>query len=648
MKKIDINTINYVVFDFETAPINSGKRPPAPFMCGICTRFDAEYADEIIEDEHDRPRIIASLTLDKLEACVARGAWIVGHNLAFDIAVLLEWGGERAECFFDVNRNKVLDTMVLGFLDFPDVKKALKEHHDIFFREGKEEKDELAEDAYEKYQRGELPKRAATHYMEFLIDLDREKVRKYCLADVRKTEDLLLFHGPRICDQIFDERFHLPSHLRPEAGYDAGVIESRMMLECAKWYKEGVRLAADWQKTALERNLAETLKVLASLPAPFNEEVVLNSPKQLINNLDLEDKLVEEPICTDKGSISVGKAHLKENINDAELAEKILLYRELRTQRSTFIVGLYEAMEKDNVLHANWNPIGARTGRFTSSPNLQNLPKTTAEIEQLEAVRRCIIPRKGYTFLGFDFSGQETRLIAHFCAKGALYEAYAKDKYADPHEATRRMLEKQDIKVNGKAPTRGMAKTLNFAIAYGMGASGVAKVLGIEKGTALDIIRAFVAENSTTLFRWLNSPEYTQPFYTLNGRRYFFKEEECFKRVNALIQGSAADQTKNAVIRIVEKLRGEDARLVLSVHDELLFEVKQGNEELTACAIKEAMVNEPRICLPVVVDGYIARDNWHDKEKIELPETKEIDRIPPYEHAFVYPYASYWEMGRID
>lgn len=264
------------------------------------------------------------------------------------------------------------------------------------------------------------------------------------------------------------------------------------------------------------------------------------------------------------------------------------------------------ASKQEGRIHIKWNQIrnytdtGARTGRLSSSPNLQNIPTNwealTGRLESLgvtqtwsmPAVRKYIVPRPGYVFISRDYSAQEMRLLAHF-AGGALLESIQENPTTDVHQ----------IAAGIANISRKEAKTLGFAVLYGAGVGRIAESLHIPVDEATSIktrylrampeIKQFTKELSERSHMGL-------PIETLAGRKYYAESPKVvmgrlrtfeYKLANYKIQGSAADQTKQAMYDYSQ--RSSQGHIVLSVHDQLVVEVPKDSVASEMSQLEAAM-----------------------------------------------------------
>jgi DNA polymerase-1 len=294
------------------------------------------------------------------------------------------------------------------------------------------------------------------------------------------------------------------------------------------------------------------------------------------------------------------------------LPEKILRYRELAKLKSTYVDALPELVADDGRVHTRFNQAVAATGRLSSAhPNLQNIPVRT---ELGQRIRRAFIARPGCRLLVADYSQVELRVLAHIAGESALRDAFHRGE--DIHRATAATVFGVDPgMVSGEQ--RRAAKTINFGILYGISAFGLARNLGIPKKQADEFIHAYL-ERYPGVAAYVEETKATAKetgkVTTLYGRvRYLadirsrnraLRENAERMAINARIQGTAADILKLAMIAIHRRLRAEtlEARLLLTVHDELVLEVPEGEMETVGALVQEEMEGVAQLSVPLVVD----------------------------------------------
>jgi DNA polymerase I len=343
------------------------------------------------------------------------------------------------------------------------------------------------------------------------------------------------------------------------------------------------------------------------------ERFNLNSPQQL--GVILFEKL-GYPVLkrTQKTkSYSTGAETLEELAGRGyKIAELLLRYREITKLKSTYIDALPGLVDADGRLHTRYYQAVAATGRLSSAnPNLQNIPIRT---ELGQRIRRAFIAPPGHLLLVADYSQIELRILAHIADEKALIDAFQAGE--DIHRATA-------ATVFGVAPPlvtpdqRRAAKVINFGILYGMSAFGLSQNLGIPPKEAEKFITAYL-DRYPGVRRYveetLASAEKEGKVETLYGRVRWLPDIQSKNRnlrenarrmaINARIQGTAADLLKLAMIAVDRRLReeGSRARLLLTVHDELVLEVPEGEVQAAAKIVKEGMEGVAQLAVPLVVD----------------------------------------------
>ncbi len=352
-------------------------------------------------------------------------------------------------------------------------------------------------------------------------------------------------------------------------------------------------------------------------------EFNVNSPQQLAEILF--DKLNLQLPATRRGR---GKARstaaevLEELALLHELPRKVLEYREVAKLKSTYVDALPRLVHPHTGrLHTSFSQTGTATGRLSSSdPNLQNIPVRT---ELGRQIRAAFVAEPGHVLLSADYSQIELRILAHFSDDAVLVEAFRKSE--DIHSRTA-----QEVfgvgPLGQTAEHRRAAKVINFGIIYGLSPFGLAQQLGIEQREAAQFIAAYFARHrgvkeyldgalaevrkvgfTRTLFGRIRPiPEINSPQVNLRN----FAERAA---LNTPLQGTAADLIKLAMIEIARRLAAEGlrARMILQVHDELLFEVPQGELERVRALVKPAMEQVHALKVPLVAD-LKAGPNWRD------------------------------------
>lgn len=361
----------------------------------------------------------------------------------------------------------------------------------------------------------------------------------------------------------------------------------------------------------------------------------LSSPKQLsdllFNTLGLDKKKSRKI----KTGYSTDAATLEKLQGDHSVVDAILEHRTLTKLKSTYVDALPNLVRPDtHRVHTSFNQTGTSTGRLSSSnPNLQNIPIRTAFSRQ---IRKAFIPEPGWILVGADYSQIELRILAHLSQEPVLLETYQNNQ--DIHTLTARLLlEKDEI----SSEERRLAKIINFGVIYGMGSQRFAREAGVPNTQAREFIERF-NDRYSQVFKYLQqmqreaiSQGYVETI--LGRRRYFNFGSESLRRLrgsnpdaidltkvkardqfdaqslraaaNAPIQGSSADIIKIAMAQLHELLQGYQTRLLLQVHDELVFEMPPEEWQELESKIKSTMESAVSLSVPLRVE-IRSGENW--------------------------------------
>ena len=428
-----------------------------------------------------------------------------------------------------------------------------------------------------------------------LAEIDTGKVAEYCGCDSATA-------------------FQLAEILRNELEKDPQLLKLYDTLELPL-----VKVLADMEK----RGLAIDLESLNQLRDEFSERIriLVNSASEMIGypmNLSspsqvsaiLFDTLGLPPVKkTRKGANSSSIDVLEKLRGKHEFVDIVIEQRELSKLLNTYIGKLpHYVSERDGLIHTSFSQTVTATGRLSSSsPNLQNIPVRTS---QGRKVRRCFIPgTEGNLFITADYSQIELRVLAHLAGPGCLRDSYRKN--LDIHSSTALAL------FGDESPEhRRKAKEVNFSILYGISPWGLSNRLNISRGEASGIINRYLATYPELEFffrKCIADAEATGETRTILGRKRNFKDfvsargsaRNTMERmiVNTIVQGSAADIIKVAMLRVDERLKDiPDTGLVLQVHDELVVTAPEDNIEEITAIIKEEMETAYPLCVPLLVE----------------------------------------------
>jgi DNA polymerase-1 len=371
-------------------------------------------------------------------------------------------------------------------------------------------------------------------------------------------------------------------------------------------------------KMELEEVIAKTK---TELQKEFGTEVNLSSPAQI--GAFLAEKSGVPLSKTKTGQYATNENELLKHKASFPVIEHLLTYREITKLHSTYTDGLLDKMDSEDKIHTTYNLVGISTGRLSSTnPNLQNIPVAS---ELGRHIKSCFTASPGWSLLSFDYSQQELRILAHLSEENKLIEAFASNR--DIHRTTASQL--FDIAYeNVTNEQRYIAKTINFGIIYGMSSYGMSEGLQIPREDADIFIKNFYQtfpKIKTYYDKYLQNAKRDGYVETLLGRRRFVFNypgqkfiDNATRRVlmNYPIQGTAAELMKMAMITVYDKIvrDNSDLRLLLQIHDELVFEVKVVDKPLLQKLIqdiKECMTTVYPLSVPMEV-GVKTGLRWGD------------------------------------
>lgn len=390
----------------------------------------------------------------------------------------------------------------------------------------------------------------------------------------------------------------------------------------AKMEYEGISLDPGFLKE-LEGELSEKLeKIEAQIEEVVGERINLNSPKQV--GVLLFEKLQLPILKKTKTGASTDVEVLEElnAMNVSEVPGLILQYRELGKLQSTYVKALPLLINpKTKRVHTSFNQHVAQTGRLSSThPNLQNIPVRS---ETGKKVRRAFVAKSGYSLLAADYSQVELRLLAHFSEDPTMLKAFRDNQDIHAQTASEIMgVELKDVTPND----RSKAKAVNFGLMYGQSSFGLSKALKISRKEAKEYITTYF-ERFSKVKGFLDSLkekcEKNGYAITLHGRKRLLPDIHSSNRtvkamaermaINSPIQGTAADILKLAMIEIDHVLKDKKmkTKMLLQVHDELIFEVPEGEVEDLKSLVREKMEGVVSLKVPLNVDIGVAQ-NWYE------------------------------------
>nr|MCU0451823.1 DNA polymerase I [Bernardetiaceae bacterium] len=508
----------------------------------------------------------------------------IAQNLKYDLTVLANYGVTLAGPLFD--------TMLAHYLIEP---------------EGRHNMDVLAENFlhYTPISFDDLTRRGKGQAP--IREVPVRQVADYSAEDADITLQLKQVFAPRLVQdgllKLFNE------------------VEVPLVPVLASMERAGVRVdtaALAAYSTELEQQIREAEKKVYE---DAGEEFNIGSPKQLGQILFDKLKLIEKPKKTATGQYATGEEILVQLAPEHPIAQHILDYRQLQKLKSTYVDALPTMLSPvDGLIHTTYNQAVAATGRLSSNnPNLQNIPIRT---EKGREIRRAFVPRdEEHILLSADYSQIELRIMAAFSQDPVMIEAFSTGR--DIHAATAAKIFKvPEDQVDSEMRRR--AKTANFGIIYGISGFGLAQRLNIPRKEAQALIDSYFAEFAAVkayMDQVINTAREREYVETMLGRRRYLRDinsrnftQRGFAErnaINAPIQGSAADLIKLAMINIHAWLAnsGLRSRMILQVHDELVFDVYRPELAEVSQQVKALMESAYPLAVPLVAEVGTGQ-NW--------------------------------------
>ena len=396
-------------------------------------------------------------------------------------------------------------------------------------------------------------------------------------------------------------------------------IEIPLMRILAKMEQDGVLIDPEMLKKQSNEIAIKLKKLEEEAFILAGEEFNLSSPKQL---QEIFYQKLNLPILkkTPKGQPSTAEPVLQELANDYELPKIILKYRTLSKLKSTYTDKLpLEINKRTRRVHTSYNQAVTATGRLSSTePNLQNIPIRT---EEGRRIRQAFIPPKGYKMVSADYSQIEMRIMAHLSKDKGLIKAFLTNH--DIHRAT--AAEVFGVKLEEvRKDQRRAAKAINYGLIYGMSAFGLAQQLNVKRNVAQEYMDLYFQRYPGIKNYMDETREYAHEkgyVETMTGRRLYLPDintsnmarRNAAERaaINAPMQGTSADMMKIAMIKTAAWLEKSkiDAKMIMQVHDELIFEVEENHVDELIKNVKKHMENAMTLNVPLLVDFGIG-DNW--------------------------------------
>ena len=561
-------------FDTETTSLN----PRAADLVGISFSTEPHIGYWV-------PSTAAAL--DALRPIFADSALTkIGHNLKFDLAVLAE-----NDCFV---AGKCYDTMLAHALIDPE------QRHNL---------DTLSEDflQYSTIRFSELlPEAKKGEAIDFSGVLEKD-LANYAIEDADVTLQLWNIFEPKLEESGQSKVFY--------------EIETPLLPVLLAMELEGISMSSETLKEIGASIEGHITNLQNSVFDTAGREFNLNSPKQLGEVLFDELKLVEKPKKTKTGQYATNEQVLSALSAKHPVVSDLLEYRQLSKLRSTYIQALPQEVDpKTGRVHTHYGQVQTATGRLTSNdPNLQNIPIRSPKGRE---IRKAFVPREGWKLLAADYSQIELRILAALTSDTGLLKAFKEGQ--DIHTATAaKIFEASPEDVT--RDQRGTAKMVNFGIPYGISAFGLAQRLGtVSRSEAQEIIDSYFAQFPGIpdyMDAQIESAKSKGYVETICGRRRHLRDINSSNgtvraaaernAINMPIQGTAADMIKIAMVRVQNSISesGLESRMLLQVHDELVFDLHPDEEEALRKIVTEGMVGALELACPIEVEIGIG-ENW--------------------------------------
>ena len=509
----------------------------------------------------------------------------VGHNIKFDIQVLHKYNVKVS--------SPIYDTMVAHYLINPDMRHNLDTLSESYLN-------------YSPISIESLIGKKGKNQIS-MRDISIDKITDYASEDADITLQL---------KSIFDKEIEVNN--LSKIFYD---IEIPMINVLSEMETEGIKIDTSYLEK-LDKEFEEDLeKLKKEIFKKSGEEFNLNSPKQLGEILFDKLKLVSKPKKTKTGQYSTSEEVLSSLANDHKIIEDILEWRSLDKLQNTYVKSLpNEVSSLTNRVHSSFNQTVTTTGRLSSNnPNLQNIPIRTANGQK---IRRAFIPRgSDYILMAADYSQIELRVIASMSNEKNMIDAFVNNQ--DIHTMTASKIYNVDPE-NVTREQRGNAKTVNFGIIYGVSAFGLSQQTDLNRSESKVMIDNYFlnypglkkymsdqidfARNNGYVETIMGRRRYLQ---NINSQNNMLRSSSERNAINAPIQGSAADIIKIAMININSELKKQSlkSKMLLQVHDELVFDVHKSEKDQIKDIVKTTMESAVKLKVPLKIDLEFGK-NW--------------------------------------
>lgn len=509
----------------------------------------------------------------------------IGQNLKYDIQIMRNYGVHVKGSIFDTmlahflldsESNSSMDWLADKFLNYRTIS-----YESIVGPKGKSQKT--------------------------IDQVEVEKVKDYACEDADITLQLKELLEKDITERKLEKLLH--------------EVEEPLSFVLADMEYQGVKVnTVTLEKMSKELD-EETRRVQGEIFETAGAEFNIGSPKQLGEILFERLKLVDKPKKTKTGQYATGEDILSKLADEHTIAAQILEYREYQKLKSTYVDALPKLIsDTDNRIHTDYRQTVAATGRLSSNnPNLQNIPIRT---EKGREIRKAFVAKDDHhLIMAADYSQIELRIMAAFSQDESMMQAFKDGR--DIHATTAAKVFGVDVD-NVEPNMRRKAKEVNFGIIYGISAYGLSQNLNIARGEAQEIIDSYFKEFPNVksyMDRTIEKAKQDEYVETILGRRRYLRNINSKNftmrgfdernAINAPIQGSAADIIKIAMIDIHKWMQTEDlkSKMIMQVHDELVFDMHKDEQELLVAKVEEFMKNAHPLEVPMEI-GIGVGENW--------------------------------------
>lgn len=569
-----------VCFDTETTGLDANNAE----LVGIAFSYEkgSAYYIPFPESREDAQELIEILRPFFESETITK----IGQNLKYDIKVLKKYNIEV--------KGFIFDTMIAHYLINPD----MRHNMDVLAETYLKYSPKPIEDLIGKKGKGQKTMR----------DVSLEEIKEYAGEDADVTIQLKQIFEPKLEQTQTKELFEK--------------IEVPLVSVLADMEAEGIRLDISYLKTLSNELSIEAKTLETRIYETADETFNLASPKQL-GEILFEKLKIGGPKQkkTKTGQYATGEEILSDLANEHQIVKDILEWRQIVKLQNTYVDALpLQVNEKTQRVHTDYMQAVAATGRLSSNnPNLQNIPVRT---ERGQKVRKAFVARdENHVLVSADYSQIELRIIAALSGEPNMIESFQRNE--DIHKATAAKVFNVSLDEVTREQ-RSHAKTVNFGIIYGVSAFGLSQQTNLTRGESKDLIDAYYATYPKLKNYIQDQMTFAQDYgyvQTVLGRRRYLKDIHSGNAmvrsgaernaVNAPIQGSAADIIKIAMINIHKRIKQEGlkSKMLLQVHDELVFDVPRDELEIIKPIIKHEMENAFELIVPLEVEIGVG-ENW--------------------------------------